>query len=449
MITKDGYKRLLHFLIWCIIGVIVAIIGISNVFADEIDVGYITSKTSVSYDNTDAQAMVSLPVQTNVNRYLYSLLSINISNQNILADNIYVLELSTPNAKLQNINEVHIVDSSSNVCQFFGTSDFSIGYPKIYFKCNQATNSLTITLNNTNPSTLTYSITTSNNFQWNYSYLKYFTEDDDIDLGPIISNQTQNTQDIINNQNQNNQQQIESQMSCKNYGYNQTKNLGYLNDSGELITNSVNTYTSDYIRLNDNNKITLIRSMTSNYRICFYTDTQSYISCTNVKNMPINSLITIPNNAKFFRYSADKVSGNPIYEYCTNGNQAITDAVDNLNDSINNDNIDDSDIGNAFDDFNDFLDDNSTITQLITLPVTLYTAILNNLNGSCSPFNLGKLFGTDLILPCINISQYLGSSLWTMIDIIISGFAIYEISKKFIKVFNNLSSLREGDVIDD
>ena len=135
-----------------------------------------------------------------------------------------------------------------------------------------------------------------------------------------------------------------------------------------------------------------------------------------------------------------------------NNNQNTQNIIDNNTENtqkIIDDTVDDNSISSAFESFNDYLDDNSTITQLITLPITLYTAILNNLNGSCSPFNLGKLYGEDLILPCINISQYLGNSLWTMIDIIISGFAIYAISKKMIKIFNNFSSLREGDVIDD
>lgn len=136
-------------------------------------------------------------------------------------------------------------------------------------------------------------------------------------------------------------------------------------------------------------------------------------------------------------------------EICKNKIDETNESINNLDSTLKSDDIDDDNISSAFEDFNDFLDDNSTITQLITLPITLYTAILNNVNGTCSPFNLGSLFGEDLILPCINISQYLGSSLWTMIDIIISGFAVYGISKKMIKIFNNFSSLREGDVIDD
>lgn len=120
-----------------------------------------------------------------------------------------------------------------------------------------------------------------------------------------------------------------------------------------------------------------------------------------------------------------------------------------INDNLTNSDVDNDNVSSTFDDFNSFLGDNSTITQLITLPITLYTSILNNVSSTCRPFNLGSMYGEELILPCINIGGYLGSTLWGIIDLIISGFAIYAISKKLIKVFNTFSSMKEGDVIDD
>lgn len=131
------------------------------------------------------------------------------------------------------------------------------------------------------------------------------------------------------------------------------------------------------------------------------------------------------------------------------GQEDIKDSVNNVDDTLKDDNIDNNNVSSTFEEFNSFLDDNSTITQLITLPITLYSSILNNVGGSCQPFNLGSLYGEDLILPCVNIGNYLGSILWGMIDLIISGFAVYFISKKLIKVFNNFSSMKDGDVIDD
>lgn len=118
-----------------------------------------------------------------------------------------------------------------------------------------------------------------------------------------------------------------------------------------------------------------------------------------------------------------------------------------VNDNITNDEV--GGVEGSFESFDSFISENSTITQLITMPITLYTSILNGLQSTCQPFVLGNLFGTNLTIPCINIGNYLGSTLWSMIDVIISGFAIFSISKKLIKIFNNFSTMKEGDVIDD
>lgn len=128
-------------------------------------------------------------------------------------------------------------------------------------------------------------------------------------------------------------------------------------------------------------------------------------------------------------------------------NQQIIDSNNKTNDILTDDNV--SGVENAFESFDAFVSENSTITQLITMPITLYSSILNGMNSTCQPFVLGDLFGTNLTIPCINIGNYLGTGLWSMIDIIISGFAIYSISRKLIKIFNNFSSMKEGDVIDD
>ena len=127
--------------------------------------------------------------------------------------------------------------------------------------------------------------------------------------------------------------------------------------------------------------------------------------------------------------------------------QNTRNAVEDLNDNLTNSDV--TGVEDSFKQFEGFLEDNSTITQLITLPITLYSSILNNVGGSCQPFNLGSLYGENLVLPCVNIGNYLGSTLWGMIDLIISGFAVYFIAKKLIKVFNNFSSMKDGDVIDD
>lgn len=101
-----------------------------------------------------------------------------------------------------------------------------------------------------------------------------------------------------------------------------------------------------------------------------------------------------------------------------------------------------------FNEFNNYLASNGVITNLISLPVTLFTKVLDTIDGTCSNYSLGTLYDSPLVLPCINISDYLGTTLWNTIDILISGLLIYSISRHFVKMFNKMSSLEESDIID-
>lgn len=88
---------------------------------------------------------------------------------------------------------------------------------------------------------------------------------------------------------------------------------------------------------------------------------------------------------------------------------------------------------------------NGVINQLVQMPITLLNAVVNGLSSSCSPYNLGSLFGTDLILPCVNMSNILGS-LWTLIDVIISGIFIFIFGGRCVKIFNDFTNLKGGQV---
>lgn len=161
-----------------------------------------------------------------------------------------------------------------------------------------------------------------------------------------------------------------------------------------------------------------------------------------------NELITDFSNEYLLNLLINQNSSlrNELNEVKTNTSET-NQKVDDLNQNITNDNV--GGVEDSFNSFEGFVAENSTITQLITMPITLYTSILNGVQSTCRPFVIGDLFGTSLTIPCINIGNYLGTALWSMIDIIISGFAIFAISKKLIKIFNNFSSMKEGDVIDD
>lgn len=130
--------------------------------------------------------------------------------------------------------------------------------------------------------------------------------------------------------------------------------------------------------------------------------------------------------------------------------QNTQNAINNVNDSLTSDTTPSgSDTDSAYSNFGNSTAQNGVITQLITLPITLFTSINNNINTSCSRFDMGTLLGTHIYFNCINPSQYIGSQLWSVIDILASGFFVWYIGKKLIKVFENLSSMKEGDPVGD
>ena len=114
------------------------------------------------------------------------------------------------------------------------------------------------------------------------------------------------------------------------------------------------------------------------------------------------------------------------------------------NDILNDDTIDDSNTTGSLKDLSENLPTNSVISDLLLLPVRLFQNIVNSINGTCSPFNLGSLYGSNLTLPCINIESLIGSTLWSVIDILFCGAFILVIRKKFVDIFHNLTDLRNG-----
>lgn len=121
--------------------------------------------------------------------------------------------------------------------------------------------------------------------------------------------------------------------------------------------------------------------------------------------------------------------------------QAQKDATDNINDSINDSSTDDP--SDDLDDMKENEASNSVISDLLLLPLNMFQRILNSINGSCSSFNLGSLYGSNLTLPCIDIPSVIGSSLWGIIDILFSGIFVLSIRKKFVDIFQNITSLKD------
>lgn len=118
------------------------------------------------------------------------------------------------------------------------------------------------------------------------------------------------------------------------------------------------------------------------------------------------------------------------------------DEIRNVDGTLKDSSIDSSD--NTINGLKNQIPTNSVISDLLLLPIRFLQNFVNALNSSCSSFSLGSLLGTNLTMPCINIENYLGSTIWTMIDLIFSGMFVYGLRKKFIQIYQNLTNLKNG-----
>lgn len=253
----------------------------------------------------------------------------------------------------------------------------------------------------------------------------------------VINNQNQNTQNIINNQNSNTDKEIESQKACNFIDKNEIViDNKYLNSSGEEI--NIGTFgITDYIPISSST-IENLELYEQNWQIysCFYNANKEKISCFLNQRMTT----TIPNNASYIRLSISKELNKPQFKLCTNGNQAIVNSQENINNTLNDDTG--GEVSSSFfDDFN--VDSNSPVSDLLTMPITLLQAYIDGFSGTCRDINLGRLYGHNLIMPCINPGSYLGTELWSLIDSLFTIFMIYNIAMLCITIYEGITSLHD------
>ena len=260
----------------------------------------------------------------------------------------------------------------------------------------------------------------------------------------IINNQNQNTQEIIDNQNSNTDKEIESQQVCNDITIDKSsiiQNDVFLDTSGNITSNEWSTGwgITDYLEVTNVIKLNSFGNLPS---LCFYNSSKTLLSCSRNSNI-LTGTVSLPINTTYIRASINITEDKPQYtiKSCKNGNQALSDNINNLNDTLN-----DTSQPNTNQDINDMdnmVASDTPISDLITMPLTLVNAYINGINSSCSSVNLGNLYGTDLILPCINLEQRLGSNLWHTIDSFFSIFMCYNIGMLFITAFDGITSLRD------
>lgn len=272
----------------------------------------------------------------------------------------------------------------------------------------------------------------------------------------IINNNNQNTTNIINNQNENTEKEIESQKVCKSLEYSisisnkDILTLGYLSNTGSIVSNS-SFRISDYISISNGDILHITRSVNegsaTNY--CLYDTNKILISCTTYgSDLDISFTSSADGFIRFSGYvDRSTVLTRLIGKTCKNGNQALSDDINDLNNTLKDDNLPDvinsgGGGGTYFDDINQSSD--TPISDLILLPLNIYNKIKTSLNTSCSSYTIPFDFtggNNTLTFPCLNLEDHLGSSLWSIIDGLFCIFMIYNIFNLCVSTYDSITNL--------
>lgn len=154
----------------------------------------------------------------------------------------------------------------------------------------------------------------------------------------------------------------------------------------------------------------------------------------------------LANTASCKGFIKDTYAIYDIPESVSTAIQQNTQAINNVNNSINDDSgVSNNDVSGGASDWASNNANSGVINQLVLMPVTLLQSFTNGINGSCSTYDFGELWGEHITLPCINLSNTLGA-VWTIIDVIMSGIFIFIFGKRCVKIFNDFTNLKSGQI---
>lgn len=86
-----------------------------------------------------------------------------------------------------------------------------------------------------------------------------------------------------------------------------------------------------------------------------------------------------------------------------------------------------------------------SISDIFFLPVELIKVEEQAIReGFCTPVNLGRLFGHDLIMPCLDIESFVGSNIYYFIDMVFTISVIIGIVNFVVDCYNGAIFMEEG-----
>lgn len=254
----------------------------------------------------------------------------------------------------------------------------------------------------------------------------------------IINNQDSNTQDVINNQNSNTDKQIESQKVCNDRSL--TLVNGGISTEGNNV-NLANRKRTDYISVFSNTEYKVKSTSNVGVFIFEYDNNYNFIRYYPASFTSVPYTFTTGNNVSYLRILFNSSTVNsPVLSGCFNGNQAIVNSQQDINNTLNDDSG--GEVSSSW--FDEFRESSSTpVSDLLTMPITLLQAYLNGFSDTCRDMNLGSLYGSYIIIPCLNIESYLGSELWSLIDVLFTLFMLYNIGMLCVTIYEGITSLND------
>lgn len=157
-------------------------------------------------------------------------------------------------------------------------------------------------------------------------------------------------------------------------------------------------------------------------------------------------------------YTCDSTNSDAINQSINNTQNIINNNNTNTQSIINNQNQNaqaiinnitdgtpqtESESSTTLDAWKNLIPTNGVVSSLFLIPVNLIDKLVSGFNGTCQTFNLGNLMGTDLVLPCIQPVNFFGTTLWGIIDLACCGMMLFSMFKKFVKVFSDITNLRD------
>ena len=477
---KKSIGPVFKFILWLLLFFVICIVGISDVFGLETKTIYsnqtLDNSNQFNYGFVNAGGVDSITTGSVGSRISGKTKYINFYlSQNVALNYTYTIRINfladdlQPYFSLNHVREISVCNSSS--CS--GSSLVSIKkqnnngfstWVELTFNPTQTGNVIGVTLADNSGSF----ITGETFFGISSVQIEFKNANQDVidnatnNTNNIINNNNSNTESIINNNNENTQQQIESQKVCEFIDKKAIEiDNKYLWTDGQLNDSNA-TGVTKYISIDSNTKVTVLTNDNYDTRLCYYNINKELISCERLVNIAVNSDLNIPSNSSYFRSTIYKSSNKPTFKICRNGNQAITDKLDEQNETskgifgklkdlfnwlTNKDDADVSGAGNVA----GWLPA-GPLDSLINLPLTMLTNINSSLNKTCSPLEVNLPYVNKTVeIPCLNtiFNQITGlNSFWTWVGMIGSVLILYRYLINLYNYYDKLTDLKANFISD-